>query len=305
MSEANVEPSLQGSDRSLFSVRDMARAMDVSESTCKRWCDRGLIQVLRTAGGHRRVTRAAIVKFSLEHKIAIVHPEVLALSNVLASVPGLTVVDQLVDQLTCGHEPEVRDIIVGGYIRGTSLTAICDDLIAPAMHKIGDLWGDDSIDIYQERRSCDLVEESLQEIGHLIGSVDRGLPLAVGGTLEHDGSRLATRMIELVLRTVGWNAHSIGAKLPAPSIAASIRDLQPGLAWVSISHPGDLHTICESLRLISDAMPTGACLLVGGAGINERIEHAVRDVSFGHSMRHLVALAIEHQKVTQARFLAP
>lgn len=52
------------------SPRDLARAAGVSESSVKRWCDQGLIPVIKTAGGHRRLSLDAAIEFLSQS-----HPE--------------------------------------------------------------------------------------------------------------------------------------------------------------------------------------------------------------------------------------
>ena len=52
--------------RSLTSAEVAAR-LSVSPSTVKRWADEGLIESLRTAGGHRRFTAASVVRFRAAH----------------------------------------------------------------------------------------------------------------------------------------------------------------------------------------------------------------------------------------------
>lgn len=280
-----------GTDEPLFSMSDMAWALGVSQSTCKRWCDKGLVETIRTAGGHRRVTRGAVIRFATANQLQIVHPKVIALAAPPATTTANNPVAELLNCLLTGNRAGTREFILGRYVRGSAVADLCDDLIAPAMHQVGHAWETGQADVYQERRSCDLVEEALQEIGRLIPERASTAPCAIGGTLEHDGSRLATCMSQLVLRSIGWRAYSIGAKLPAKSLAASILEYQPRLVWVSVSHPGDLAMMCESLRAIVAALPRGSRLLVGGAATDPRWKYAVPQIELGASMRELIALA--------------
>ena len=49
--------------RDLLTPKQVARAIDVSESSIKRWCDKGVIETQYTAGGHRRITMAGLIEF--------------------------------------------------------------------------------------------------------------------------------------------------------------------------------------------------------------------------------------------------
>ena len=63
----------------LISPRQAARALGVSESSFKRWCDRGLIATVRTAGGHRKLAMSDVVRFVRERQGRVVAPELLGL----------------------------------------------------------------------------------------------------------------------------------------------------------------------------------------------------------------------------------
>ncbi len=48
--------------KQLLTPKQVARAIQVSESSIKRWCDRGTIPAEYTAGGHRRIPLAELVR---------------------------------------------------------------------------------------------------------------------------------------------------------------------------------------------------------------------------------------------------
>ncbi|MFN9880569.1 MAG: helix-turn-helix domain-containing protein, partial [Planctomycetota bacterium] len=53
--------------KELFTPKQIAKAIQVSESSIKRWCDQGLIATSYTAGGHRRVQVSAFLEFVKTH----------------------------------------------------------------------------------------------------------------------------------------------------------------------------------------------------------------------------------------------
>ena len=66
----------------LVSPKQVARAIGVSESSLKRWCDRGLIKTVKTAGGHRKMEIGEVLAFIRENDHALVAPELLGLPPV-------------------------------------------------------------------------------------------------------------------------------------------------------------------------------------------------------------------------------
>ena len=61
------------------SPKQLARAIQVSESSIKRWCDQGVISTVRTAGGHRRIDMPDVMRFLRDNRYDLVRPEVLGL----------------------------------------------------------------------------------------------------------------------------------------------------------------------------------------------------------------------------------
>ncbi|REJ65407.1 MAG: helix-turn-helix domain-containing protein [Planctomycetota bacterium] len=54
----------------LLTPKQVARAISISESSIKRWCDRGAIATQYTPGGHRRIPLSGLLEFS--DKVAFV-----------------------------------------------------------------------------------------------------------------------------------------------------------------------------------------------------------------------------------------
>ena len=66
----------------LVSPKQVARAIGVSESSLKRWCDQGLIETVRTAGGHRKMAIAEVLRYVREQDHNLVSPQILGLPPV-------------------------------------------------------------------------------------------------------------------------------------------------------------------------------------------------------------------------------
>lgn len=63
-----------------YTPKQLALALKVSESSVKRWCDQGLIETIRTAGGHRRIELESLYSFLESSNLELVEPHVLGLS---------------------------------------------------------------------------------------------------------------------------------------------------------------------------------------------------------------------------------
>ncbi len=269
--------------------KQVARAIGVSESSLKRWCDRGLLQVVRTAGGHRRIATAAVFQFLRRTGRDLVEPEILGLPVCTGSGPRTlqSAQDEFLIALKDGHELTAREIVFNLYLDNKPISAICDRVIATALHRIGEAWQSGDLDIYEERRSCEIVVKILRELG-------QGLPLgetaevALGGTCENDHYMLPTMMVELVLRERGYKAFSLGTNLPIPSLESALITNMPRLFWLSVSFLADVEIFLTNYkRLYARAMEQGVMLIVGGRALTADVRQNMEYTAFCDTLKHL------------------
>src|SRR5688500_324070 len=72
----------------LLTPKELADAIGASESSLRRWVDRGRLPVSRTAGGHRRIPLATAIRFIRETGATVVRPELLGFDEVPATRRG-------------------------------------------------------------------------------------------------------------------------------------------------------------------------------------------------------------------------
>ncbi len=204
----------------LVSPKQAARAIGVSESSLKRWCDQGLIKATLTAGGHRRVAVAEVLRFARELRRPLASPELVVLPAVSPqAAAGIERAGpRLAESLVAGDEILARQIVLELYVATHEPSVICDDVIAAAFRAIGERWSCGEVEVYQERRGCEIVLRILSELRRL-QPPPRTSSLALGGTIEGDPYALGTAMAEVVLASKGYRAASLGTSIPLESCA--------------------------------------------------------------------------------------
>jgi excisionase family DNA binding protein len=280
--------------KNLISPKQVARAIGVSESTLKRWCDRGLIPMIKTAGGHRRMEVEAVVRFLRESGHQVVKPELLG----LPAASGQTVwtlsraQELLTSALMQGDESVVRQIVFDLLLAGHSVTAIFDDVAAPAFHDIGEHWSCGDVSVYQERRACEVCMRLLHDLGTTVSTAGPTAPHAIGATLEYDIYTLPVTMAEVVLRYVGWKATSMGTNLPPDTLIESLTSTRPRLFWLSVSYIKDKTAFVSAVNSIFDAAHSMECAVaIGGQAVDASLRKQIQYTSFCESFRDLELFA--------------
>lgn len=278
-----------------FSPKEVAKAIGVSESSLKRWVDKGLIQASKTAGGHRRLELADVLDYlrstgrGLENPVAVSLPEgcgVDAQRDISASQKLFAAA------VSSGNETDATRVIIDAYLAGNSVSEIFDLMITPTFHAIGELWNCGEAEIYEERRACEVCLRAVHELRRAIGSGPPTGPVAMGGTLDGDPYTLATTLAELVLRSNGWNATSLGNMLPFESVRKAIIDNRPALFWVSVTAIKDVDRFTTDFNLLFDiAQSMGTALVAGGQALTAEIRQRIRYTNFSDNFRHLETFA--------------
>lgn len=289
----------------LHSPRQVARVLGVSESSLKRWCDQGLLRTTRTAGGHRKVLTADVLKFARDRGMSIASPELLGLPPVAAGIATNYEENAslLAEALLAGNEELSRQIVFQLVLDQCPLARLFDDVIARAFAVIGDRWACDLAEVYQERRSCEIILRTLSEL-RKSQTVAAGSLTACGGTATGNFYSLQTLMAEILLRDVGFQATSLGTSIPFDSLAQAIHELRPTLFWLSVAHIPDEAEFLQGFAKVSNACSeTQSALVAGGRALSPRVREQMSDATCVESMQQLAGFAKNLARIHQ-RLLA-
>ena len=280
--------------RDFFTTKQVALALGVSEASLKRWCDKGIILANRTAGGHRRIPLGGVFQFLRQQRQTLVNPELLDLpAATIARVGDLAKTQQfVVHALARGEEDLFRASIFNLYLSGSNACDLFDGILAPAFRILGEKWYAREIQVYQERRACQICLNWLAELRLNLLPVAPDAPLAIGAAPEGDPYQLPTAMLEIVMREAGWRAQSYGSNLPFQTLCDCVRTLRPRLFWLSVSHIVEPSRFLEDYsRLFDAAASSGTALAVGGQALTAEIRCQMRCSAYGEQFRHLLDYA--------------
>ncbi|MCK6489261.1 MAG: B12-binding domain-containing protein [Planctomycetes bacterium] len=272
------------------SPRDAALAVGASESSFKRWVDQGLLTVERTAGGHRRIPVAEVVRFARGQGLAVRDPAVLG----LPSAPPRESLDlrlQVHRALIAGDGPAVRELLLAAHLAGTPVAQLCDGPVQVAMERIGTLWREGALGVATEHQATQLCLQALASLRALSSPPPAGAPLALGCAPAGDPYLLPTACAAAALAEAGWHAVDLGPDTPFPALEAAVAVRRPQLVWCSVSGDGAAPGLARSLSALARRLAPVA-LVVGGRRLGDlRAAGLDPQVRTAESLGALVAVA--------------
>jgi MerR family transcriptional regulator, light-induced transcriptional regulator len=277
-------------------TRQVALALGVSVSTIKRWVDLGIMRASRTVGKHRLILLTEVMRFARENELPLANLKLLGgVEETDFDTTTDIVRSQLLAALREGKSREARRLIHAFHAAGHGGVELADQLIRPVMARIGRGWSVGALDVFQEHEATQTVAISLLELIERVTpaqSRTSSPPLALGSTSEDDPYVLPGLLGEFVLREQGWDSRNLGVNLPLTSLANAVREYQPQLVFLSVSHLADEERfVREYPSFYSTAVACGAAVILGGQALGSEIRARLVYTSFGDRMAHLAEFA--------------
>jgi excisionase family DNA binding protein len=286
-----MKPSL---NPEFVTTAQAAEALGVSVSSVKRWVENGILPAQKTAGGHRKLLLADVMELARQGKLPSRDVAGLKLRFKKHRLPSTAALEEhLYPALLTGDAATIRSTLHGAYQAGLAVDKLADEVIAPAMQKIGADWAAGKIDVMHEHRASQLCAAALFELKAVLEDrTPRDRPIAVGGTLEGDYSVLPSLLAQMVLLDAGWDAINLGPNTPVESFRRAVDELKPRLLWISVSHLQDEAAFVQYYRpLYRQAEQANVAVAVGGRALGEDLRASIPYTSFGDTLGHLAAFA--------------
>lgn len=257
-----------------LSTQEVASLINVTETTIKRWADEGKIPCHKTLGGHRKFLMKDIVDFAeqnaypLSGTIALRLPQRQAqiLEFVVQTKDYHKLAQLFYDEVVQADTQGIHELLSYLCKHHVSLPILADDVVRPAMVRIGDQWQAGGLDIDREHLTSNAVLEALV---HLTPELHRkpshGLS-AVCACAEGDYHEIGLRLLSYVLETEGWKVHYLGANTPSQTLRSFVKSARPELICVSATIiEKNKQLIAKSRTIGKTARAIKATYLVGGS----------------------------------------
>src|SRR5690349_7459158 len=273
----------------VLSTRQVAQLLGVGEATVKRWADAGEIDCFRTPGGHRKFRLRDVTGFVQRRKFEVrdALPAQLAPGEEAGGDEAIAAVEK---SALAGDASALVAQMAALRLHGHDLAAIFDDVLAPALVRIGEEWQSCKLSVADEHIATQAVVEAIaraQPLAEPPGEPNRGdrgtaVVAAVAGE-QHD---VGPRMAACLLRARGFEVLAPLAATPAADLAALVQRSRAQLVALGSTVSPDGRGLQEQVELTARAARGGGGrVVVGGKGM-ARIP-LPEDVQLLRSMRDL------------------
>jgi MerR family transcriptional regulator, light-induced transcriptional regulator len=281
------------SENRYVSTAQVAQALGVSVTTVKRWVDDNILPAHRTAGGHRKLLMADVLRLVREGNLPQADLSRLLPKATVSATDPSELLRQMSDAIRHTDTELIRSIILGAYNAGTPIETIGDRVISPALMNVGHEWAGGRMEVMQEHRITQACVSALYELKAFMRlNADQDRPVAVGGAPEHDHYILPTLLAKLTLLDSGWDAINLGPHTPLSAFHTAIEELSPQLIWLSVTHLDATEKfISEYKQVYKLAEDKGIAVALGGRALTDPIRSRIPYTTFGDGFSQLSAFA--------------
>jgi excisionase family DNA binding protein len=265
-----------------FSTRELSELCAVGETTVKRWANMGLIKYHKTIGGHRKFKLDDVLDFIDKNHIRVApeqlerlqiqkrNAEAIDLNTEILLVRGdvSALADKLTENLLEFKKNEVEALLSKAIERIPSFAVIFDNMIAPAMHRIGNLWCEKKLSISDEHIITNMIVEAILRTKvrfetSLREEQERNLPALTLLYTNTEGNTKETAVAEaspkkhlaivttcpeselhevpllgvsLICETLGFQVRYVGASVPFKDLESAVEEHQPEMVCMSITN---------------------------------------------------------------------
>lgn len=259
----------------LLSLKDVAERLDVHYMTAYRYVRLGMLPA--TQHGRTWVVRAEdLVAFS----------EAPPSMTERGEAPWD---ERLLGRMLEGDVSGAWAVVEAALASGITPTEAHEQLLVPALWKVGDMWESGEIDVADEHAASQVASRVVALLAPRMArrGVRRGT--VVLGSTQTELHSLASSIAADLFRGAQFNVVDLGVNLPPESLASAINGRDDVLAIaISVTKTGQEDEIARSIAAVRAV--SEATVIIGGAGTDEAGARAAGADAFARTAQDAIAL---------------
>lgn len=277
-------------DTQKYTMKVVSRRTGLSPHVIRVWERRyGAVEPGRTESNRRRYSEAEIERLKMLHDVtlaghsissvvglskdelsALVNAE--ARSRVAPSVsPGGALLPAEILEHCLGMVKTMDlgglDSVLAQAETALSQPVLLEQVIAPLMQTIGDMWHDGMLRVAHEHMATAVVRSFLGTL-RSANSTRGKAPALVVTTPTDQLHEIGAMLVAATAAAQGWRVVYLGTNLPAAEIANAATEVQARAVALSIVYPADDPHLPAELRRLRSLLPKHTALLAGGRSVD-------------------------------------
>ena len=236
-------------------LQTAADRLGVHYQTAYRWVRDGSLAALKV-GSTYEIAEDELARFMDARSRPAPPPARAAVRSWQAQV------QRLYFTLSIGDELGARQLVDRLAEGGIPPLDLCENLIAPTMHKIGEDWAAGAISVAEEHRASAITERLLARASTHPRGRPRGVALV--GTPPSEQHALPAAMAAVVLRADRWKVHHLDVQVPLEDLLAMAGSTEADMIVLSLVWSDALSLGERYVELLQDAIDVP--VLVGRPG---------------------------------------
>jgi methanogenic corrinoid protein MtbC1 len=236
-------------------LRDAADTLGVHYQTAYGWVRQGTLPARKTPRGYE-VSEGDVRDLMARRAAGVEPPQEVKVRDWAAQA------DRLYTALAAGDEALAR-LDFDRLAAGTPIVGLCDQVIAPALHRIGLAWAAGELSIAEEHRATAICARLIAPRVRQPQGRPRGVAVTTTPPGEHHA--LPSLMAAACLREDRWQVHDLGPDLPAAELIGFAEETGATLVVLSSSTADSVRTAAREARELRQRLPR-ARVLAGRPG---------------------------------------
>lgn len=262
----------------MLSTNEVAKLLNVTETTIKRWADSGKLSCQKTLGGHRKYSFQDIKDFATKYNIEIIGTLPANLEKVdnkeleflLYSKNYKKLGEIIFERALNGSLEDVYEMLYYFTKNQVDFYSLCDRIIFSCFVKVGELWEKGSIDIDKEHIISEKIRSAvIRLVPFLPHSKANNIKVLIASTEDqiHD---MASLFLSFALSIEGCETIFLGARTPFNALIKAIDEHNPNFICISakVKPENDQYYISKLIELKDFCSSKNIKIIAGGQYFN-------------------------------------
>lgn len=179
------------------------------------------------------------------------------------------------EALVAPDPPAARELVRSAQEAGLAIPELLLDVIAPALHEVGDRWERGEVTVAHEHLASEVSASLVAEMAERLRRPPTAGRLAVVSCSPGEQHCVGAHMVEALLEAAGWEVLYLGRSLPLADLAGLVDGERPDAVALSTTIPEAVEGAAEAVEALR-ALESPPVVMVGGQAYpDERAARAV------------------------------